>query len=623
MRRVLAAGLLMLCVPATARAQVSDDPTAVFVMRVDGSDVRQVVQVEKLRDHRSPRWSHDGQRLVFDAAVDRRSPRKCFLVNVDGTGLTELWDGEMPDWSPDDQQIAYQLRGAGGFPEVYVRNTDGKGRVRIGDGYSPRWSPDGSQLAISDRRMLWLHDLLSGARREAFDQPFATVFNGCAWSPDGRRLAVVVMPKVPGAREMMILDAGETNRRAALVPRLRNQAGGLISFSPDGKQIVFSTSFQLHLVDVDGNAPPRKVPGQQGQNRYPAWSPDGKWIAFVSTRKPPPAAPPGAAVPPRRWQFERLKRHQKGTIVYGLAFTPDGRRVVLGGDPRNKGVQVWDLETDQATDLGGSGIRIEMFPDGRRFATAWHSPTAQIIELATGEVLRQFDHGQRIWAFSLSPDGRRLLTGGLNHVAHIWDTETGDRLATLDRHPDWITRATFTPDGRQAITACHDRTLRVWDAATGKQRLAIPHPAAIWGLAVTPDGSQILTGTGGSLTSSLTVLKIATGPDNVLRSWDTSTGKLVRAMQGHDDVVYAIDVSPDGRLAVTGGSDGTMRLWDLAGGRELCRTPRQRGRVPAVAFSPDGGQIVAGGSARWDGNQIVTFPDEQVWLYKIVAAEGE
>jgi WD40 repeat protein len=618
-----AAWLLGLVVPSVVWAQVpiSEDPTAVFVMKVDGSDVRKVAQVENFRDHGSPRWSNDGKRLVFDAAVARHGPRKCFVVNVDGTGLRELCDGELPDWSPDDKQIAYQASSqAGALPEIYVQNLDGQGRLKIAEGYSPRWSPDGGRLAISDRSMLRVADLLSGQETPLFDQPFGVVFNGCAWSPDGKRLAVAVAATYPGPRELLVVDAAGNNR--AVKPRLRNQLGGLISFSPDGKQIIFSNDFQLHIVDVEGAAPPRLVPGQQGQNRYPAWSPDGKWIAFTSTRTAPQPPGPNKPATPRGKKFEEIERHHKGTIVYSLAFTPDSRRLVLGCDPRNTGVQVWNLATGETRELGGRGIRIQMFPDGRRFATAWHHPIAQIIDLESGNVLREFDHGSRIWAFALSRDGRRLLTGGLDKVVRTWDVETGRQLYASDPYADWITRAAFSPDGKQAITAGHDQMLRVWDVETGRQRLAIKHPAAVWGLAVTPDGRQILTGTGGSLTSSLTVLKIAKGEDNVLRMWDSATGELVREMKGHTDVVYSIDVSPDGRLAVTGGSDGTMRLWDLATGDELCKTKPRQGRVPCVAFSPDGKLIVAGGGARWVGNQIVEYPSEQVWLYKVVDADG-
>jgi WD40 repeat protein len=580
-----------------------------------------VAQVEGYHDHGSPRWSHDGKRLVFDAAVARRAPRKCFVVNFDGTGLSELCDGELPDWSPDDKQIAFQQGvPVGGLPAIYVQNLDGKGRAKIAEGFSPRWSPDGSRLAISDRRMLRVVDLLSGEASGLFVEPFGVVFNGFAWSPDGKRLAVAVAAAYPGPRELLIVDPAAKNPQVK--PRLTNRLGGLISFSPDGKQIVFSNDFQLHIVDVEGGAPPRLVPGQEGQNRYPAWSHDGKWIAFTSTRKSPQPAPAKKAAMPRGTKLEELRRHTKGTIVYGLAFTPDGRRLVLGCDPRNTGVQVWDVSTGESTELGGRGIRIQMFPDGRRFATTWHSPTIQIVDLESGRVLREMEHGTDVWALSVSKDGKRILSTGLDKVARIWDAQTGQQLGALVGHTDWVTRAAFSPDGKNAFTVGHDRTLRVWDVETGKNRLVIEHPAAIWGLAVTPDGRHVLTGTGGSLTSSLAVLKIAQGTDHALRVWDTATGKLVREMKGHTHTVYTIDVSPDGRLAVTGGWDGTMRLWDLATGDELDKTQPEQGRVACVAFSPDGKLIVAGGGARRIAGRIVEFPNEQVRLYNVVQTGG-
>ena len=70
----LACALVASVFASTAWAQVpiSDDPTAVFVMRADGSGVRKVAQVEGFADHAAPRWSHDGKRLLFDAAPTRR-----------------------------------------------------------------------------------------------------------------------------------------------------------------------------------------------------------------------------------------------------------------------------------------------------------------------------------------------------------------------------------------------------------------------------------------------------------------------------------------------------------------------------------------------------------------------
>jgi WD40 repeat protein len=606
--------LLALVVSADAAAPAVW-PSGLFVMKADGSDVRLVAEVKGYYDLGAPRFSHDGKRLAFDAALgEPHGPRSCFVVNVDGTGLAELGKGGSPDWSPDDKQIAL----ASDSGEIFVQNLDGKGRTQIAKGGSPRFSPDGGRLAVSDRRTLRVVDLVNGEEVRVFDPPLDAIFNGFAWSPDGKRLAVAARLEAGGRRSLLVVDAEGSNAR--LEPRLTNSMGGYVSFSADGKQIVLADGWKIKLVDAAGTAPPREVQGQEGLNRHPAFSPDGRWIAFVSTRRALRAAQANSgAAPVRTWKLEEIKRHRKGTIVYSLAFTPDGSRLVLGCDPQTRGVQVWNVGTGETRNLGGNGIRIKMFPDGRRFATSWHSPLVQIVDVETGEVLRELDHGARMWVLSVSPDGRRIVSGGLDKVMRVWDPDTGEQLHAFEKlHDDWITRARFSPDGREVLTVSHDHTLAAWDVETGNVRLRIKHPGAVWGLAVTPDGRHLLSGTGGSLQSSLTVLNIGHGADNVLRLWDAASGNLVREMKGHEHAVYAIDVSPDGRLAASGDWGGTLRLWNLETGVEVSKIGPGQGRVPFVAFSPDGHSIATGGGGRRVDGEIVEFPDEQVRLYKVV-----
>ncbi len=53
--------LLGLVVAAQAWAQAPTRPSAIFVMKTDGSDVRKVAQVDGYEDHEAPRWSHEGR----------------------------------------------------------------------------------------------------------------------------------------------------------------------------------------------------------------------------------------------------------------------------------------------------------------------------------------------------------------------------------------------------------------------------------------------------------------------------------------------------------------------------------------------------------------------------------
>ena len=153
-----------------ARADDVDTPRphSLFVMRRDGSDVRHVVHVEGYTSMASPRWSHDGQRLVFAARNTQGEPSRGFVVGVDGTGLRDLGPRASSDWSPDDKQFAFAAVAQRSDKDgIYVQNTNGRSKQYLSPGAAPRWSPDGSQIAFLLDGLKIL-DLIDSSTRSAF-----------------------------------------------------------------------------------------------------------------------------------------------------------------------------------------------------------------------------------------------------------------------------------------------------------------------------------------------------------------------------------------------------------------------------------------------------------------------
>lgn len=278
---VLAAALL--CGTAWAQEKPTKPPPyGIFVMNRDGSAVRRVTRVEAYPRLAAPRWSHDGQRLAFEARGNRLG--RALLVDLTGRNLIDLGRGAKPDWSPDDQQVIFEVPGVGSA--VWVQTAEGKGSTWVAKGAAPRWSPDGSQIAAgSPLRIL---DVLSGAAREVF-VPHDHVEReiGWDWSPDGRRLAVVVARNK--RTELLLIDV---DADSGLPPRVRwrGRLDGAPAWSPDGRRLAVTIegrqpgARRISLLTVEGNSAPQPIAGQTGDNCDPAWSPDGRRLAFASTR---------------------------------------------------------------------------------------------------------------------------------------------------------------------------------------------------------------------------------------------------------------------------------------------------------------------------------------------------
>lgn len=192
----------------------------------------------------------------------------------------------------------------------------------------------------------------------------------------------------------------------------------------------------------------------------------------------------------------------------------------------------------------------------------------------------------RLYALAFSPDGKWLAVGGTGKNLHIVDVAALRLHRTILAHPDAVWSVAWSADSRQLFSGGRaDPVLRVWDAATGAELESfLGHRGGITAIRTFDSGDGLMTA-GGSW-------------DPSLRVWSVAGRKLLRSMTGHTDLVDAMDVTKNGRWAVTGSRDGTLRLWDVQRGQEIWthRVEMQGGHggYLSVAFSPDGRLFAAG-----------------------------
>ena len=216
--------------------------------------------------------------------------------------------------------------------------------------------------------------------------------------------------------------------------------------------------------------------------------------------------------------------------------------------------------------------------DGRLIALACDGRLALVVDEIGRECLR-IRHDAAVPAVRdvrIDPAGGRLATAA-ERSARIWAMADGGPLLRLS-HGDTVRGLAFSPDGRLLATGSADKTARIWDAGTGERLLELPHPGSVLDVAFSPDGRLLAT----ACSAGSAWL------------WTTADGGQVHQVH-HDGTVRAVAFSPDGRLFATGGTDGTARLWDAATGAGLA-TMRHQGPVRALAFSSEGQLLASGGS---------------------------
>jgi WD40 repeat protein len=298
-------------------------------------------------------------------------------------------------------------------------------------------------------------------------------------------------------------------------------------------------------------------------------------------------------------------------MVWSVAYSPDGRRIVTGSGDRT--AKVWDAETSGEV-LALKGHRGEVHgvafsPDGKRIVTGSIDGTAKLWDAATGRELFALEgHTSQVLDVAYSPDGRRIVTcagewSGRGpvpvNVVKVWDAATGRELVDLKGLTHRVFSVGFSPDSKRIVTGINDGTGKVWDAATGRELLALgskEYGSGLLSVAYSPDGQRIVTGS----------------ENYSVKVWDAATGHEILALKGHTAQVSGVAFSPDGLLIVSGSYDRTVKVWDAATGQELRVLKGHAGYVRDVAFSPDGKRIVTGSddttAKAWDADKGQEVP---------------
>jgi dipeptidyl aminopeptidase/acylaminoacyl peptidase len=364
--------------------------------------------------------------LSAGAAAAQSGSRKVTLHD-----LYRLRDVSDPEISPDGAWVAYTVSVPDtakdeSDSDVWMTSWDGQRSVRLTTSktseHAPRWSPDGRYLAFLSSRedarevdQIWLLNRTGGEAERITDLPGGV--SEYVWSRDGKRLALIASDPDPDSATVTP-DTTQRTHPPIVIDRFQ--------FKVDETGYLDNRRDHLYVLDLATRKAVLITPGEYNE-QAPAWSPDGKSVAFVSKRRP---------------EFDRTDNWD----LYVVEATP-------GASPRQ-------LTTSDGPDMD---------PDWGSRPPSW-SPDGKSIAYVQGGPLKLLYYaGQKVAVVPSGAGPARVLTASLDRNP-LSPTFSGDGTSLLFLlEDDRVTHLARVPASGGAVERLVEGRWVVSDFSVGPQ----------------------------------------------------------------------------------------------------------------------------------------------------------
>jgi WD40 repeat protein len=401
-----------------------------------------------------------------------------------------------------------------------------------------------------------------------------------AAAPAATSPAVPTQPVVVQASDTPEQVASSTPASTAIPVATSTAAPTIAPTVPPASSVIgldnFSQLVQLHDYSADYRAVITKLKGADNSPwaSTPVLSPDGKMIAFCVNVSFDSQWPKGDIVILDAQTGDPVSVFplNEKNLVYNLAFTPDGKKLVYFTDLDNRLV-FWDIAAQREDEVfykkdGHDSVGLALSPDGKQIISldgvnseGGAGASLTVWDAKTSKILRQMPADyQYSYILRLSADGSRLVvsTASGASVLTVYDTATWKVVSTIRPPGSWAELTAISPNGAYVLTGNSNKgDVLVWNAATGKQVGQLQTPfAQISYFDFNPAGSMLI------VTGNPPYSKVYDDSYNFTAAvFDSSTWKQVGVLPW--GAIGRFHFSPDGKNLMAIQSDGTFALFGL------------------------------------------------------------
>jgi len=375
---------------------------------------------------------------------------------------------------------------------------------------------------------------------------------------------------------------------------------GTLALSPDGSMIVnaYGDNGTVTGYDLTGQVMFTYLFGSR------VWavaiSPDGRLLAV-------------AGLPNNVVIFDLETRQPIANLVsdyeyiFNLVFSPDSNTLLVAYERPGNVIKLWDTTTWQETStFTHVSTRIDYHdilftPDGTELVLATNElgdPIGvRVWDLTNSQIVREFrQNSQAAYQIAFSPDGSLLAS--VHEALQLWDMKTGAPIKTIHVPNREHGAVAFSPDGTLIAFSIWGEGIQVWSLS----------PAAVGASLTSPPDSQ-----------AMSINSIPITPGNA------ADAELIRTLKGHNNRLFGLGFSPDGRFFGSYSLDGVVQVWDPATWQVIQEFTDPNATGWRLFFLADNAHISSGTGTVWNittgevehalgRGHRVTFSPDGIWM---------